>query len=124
MRSKIVGAAVLFALALVVAVVGMASSTQPEPRFSTEVSLEPTRDSAFLLRAKVTDLTSGEVLAGPGLKLAAGQPAEASSTLKEKGLAVLLKANIDPGGSSAVYSVEVTRAELVLAQHSAKIALK
>lgn len=123
MRSKIVGA-VLLALALVVVVVGIAGSSQPEPRFSTEVSLEPSRDSAFLLRAKVTDLASGEVLAGPGLKLASGQPAEAASTLKEKGLGVLLKANVEASGSSAVYSVEVTRGKLVLAQHSAKIALK
>lgn len=123
MRSIIVST-VFVALALVVYGVDIANSTQPELRFSTEVSLEPAKDGAFQLRAKVTDLESGEVLAGPGLKLAANQPGEASSTLKEMGLAVLLKANIDSEGPSAVYSVEVKRAELILAQHSAKIALK
>jgi hypothetical protein len=102
----------------------MASSTRPEPRFSTEVSLEPAKNGAFLLRAKVTDLATGEVLAGLGLKLAAGQPGEATSTLKEMGLGVLLKANVEEGGASAVYSVEVKRADLALTQHSARIALK
>ena len=123
MRNKILSGALL-AVAALLAVVGIAGSTQPEPRFSTEVSLEPAEEGAFRLRAKVTDLSTSEVLAGPGLKLAPGQPAEATSTLKEAGLAVLLKANVESGGSSAVYSVEVKRAEEILAQHSARISLK
>lgn len=92
------------------------------PAFSTEISIEPTGSGTFLFRAIVRDAASGEALAGPSIKMAAGQTADTESTLPDGGT-VNLSATIDGEKRSAAYFLAVKRGDHILSQHSAKIGL-
>lgn len=114
-------------LALAILVCGavlLAAAPQPAATvFSTDVSVQPGPDGSYLLRAKVADADSGEVLAGPGLKLPAGQSASTESTLEDSETVVSLNAAIDGANHSATYTVKVTRGKKLLSSHSARVAL-
>jgi hypothetical protein len=120
-RFSILGSLTLLVCCL--AWIGSANGSNAAPTlYSTEVSIEPAGETTFLLRAVVKDASSGEVLAGPSVKMPAGETANAESTLPEGGT-VQLTATVESGKRSAKYSVVVKQGDHVLSQHSAKVAL-
>ena len=123
MRSTILKLIGPLALIVVCFVVVAAASTDPaEKGYSTEISIQPSGANVFLLRAKVKDLASGEVLAGPSLKMPAGEAANTESTLPDD-TNVSLSATVDSAKHSATYSVTLKKGNRVLSSHSANVAL-
>lgn len=91
--------------------------------YSTEVSIQPAGEGVFVLKAKVKDLSSGEIVAGPMVKMPAGETAKTESTLSDSDTIVTLSANIDAAKHSATYTVTVRRGKSVVSEHSASVAL-
>lgn len=104
------------------AVVAAAGTDHAEKGYSTEISIRPNGDNAFLLRATVKDLASGEVLAAPSVKMPAGEAASAESTLPDD-TKVSLSAMVDAAKHSATYSVTLKKGTRVVSSHSANIVL-
>jgi hypothetical protein len=115
----------ILALTIVLAlpVVLMAAQTRrPEPAsYSTMVTIEPL-GTGFALKAEVKDAASGEVVAGPMLKLPSGETGD-TETILESGEKVLLTATIDSVSRTASYTITVKQGDRVVAEHSAKVAL-
>lgn len=112
-----------FLLLIAFAAVLMGAVGEKPASYSTEVAIQPNGDNAFVLRTKVKDAVSGEVLAGPTLKMPAGQTATAETTLSDSGVVISLSANVDGGKRSASYTVTVKRGNQVVSEHTANIAL-
>jgi hypothetical protein len=112
----------LLLLLACVALVGAATG-EKTAGYSTEVSIQPSGNNVFLVKAKIKDVASGEVLAGPMLKIPAGQTANAESTLSDSDTVVNLSANVDGAKHSATYTVTVKRGKQLVSEHSANIAL-
>jgi len=108
----------LIAFALLVGAAGEKPAT-----YSTEVAIQPKGDNVYVLRVKVKDAVSGEVLAGPILKMPAGQTATSESTLSDSDTVVSLSANVDGGKHSASYTVTVKRGNRIVAEHTANVEL-
>jgi hypothetical protein len=105
-----------------VALIGAAPEPKPAA-YSTEVSIQPSGEGIFLLKAKVKDLASGEVVAGPMVKMPAGETAKTESTLSGSDTVITLSANIDAAKHSATYTVTVKSGKNVVSEHSANVAL-
>ncbi len=91
--------------------------------YGTSVSIEPSGGSAFLLKARVTDLASGEVVAGPAVKLATGKEGQAESQNAERDEVVTLSATVDSATRTATYTLVIKRNQKVVAEHTSKVAL-
>jgi hypothetical protein len=91
--------------------------------YGTEISIEPAGENVFLLKAKVTDLASGQVVAGPALKMPAGQPVSTETTVQGTGDTFSLTASVDGATRTATYSVVAKRGGKVISEHTASIAL-
>jgi hypothetical protein len=87
------------------------------------VSIQPGTDNTFLLRAKVKDAATGEIVAGPGIKLATGQTANAETTLEDSSTVISLRATADGAKHTANYTVTVKRGNKVISEHSASLSL-
>jgi hypothetical protein len=105
-----------------VALVGAAPGAKSSA-YSTEVSIQPGGEGVFVLKAKVKDLASGEVIAGPMVKMPAGETAKTESTLPDSDTMVTLSANIDAAKHSATYTITVKSGKSVVSEHSANVAL-
>lgn len=116
----------LLALALVVTTAGFLLAQEPvsaPPSYGVEISIEPAGADVFLLKAKVTDLGSGRVVAGPALKMPAGQPASTETSIQATGDVISLTASVDGATKTATYSVTAKRGTKVVSEHSARVAL-
>jgi hypothetical protein len=101
---------------------GSATGAPKAPAYGTEITIQPSGAGAFVLRAKVTDLASGQVIAGPSLKAPVGEASKTESTL-EDGTIVVLSATVDNAKHSATYSVVVKKGGTVVSEHAANLAL-
>ncbi len=93
------------------------------PRLSTQVSVVASKtEGQYIVRAKVTDLSSSKVLATPTLVVAASQPAtvEMGSTGATK-LKMVFTVSAD--GKTATYTGEVQRAGEVQSSQQATLAV-
>jgi hypothetical protein len=104
------------------AFLGAAAPEKPAS-YSTEVSIQPGPNNTFLLRAKVKDAATGEIVAGPGIKLPAGQAANTETTLEDSSTVVSLSATADGAKHTANYTVTVKRGNKVVSEHSATLSL-
>ncbi len=112
-----------FLLLIAIGAVLVGAAGEKPAAYSTEVAIHPNGDNTFVLRATVKDVVSGEVLAGPTLKMPAGQPAKAETTLSDSDTVISLSANVDGGKRSASYTVTVKRGNQIVSEHIASIAL-
>jgi hypothetical protein len=113
-------------LVLSVATAGFLLAQEPAsapPSYGMEISIEPSGADAFLLKAKVTDLGSGQVVAGPALKMPAGQPVSTETSVQGTGDVISLTASVDGATKTATYSVTARRGTKVVSEHTARIAL-
>jgi hypothetical protein len=112
-----------FLLLIAFAAVLVGATGEKPATYSTEVAIQPNGGNTFVLRAKVKDAVSGEVLAGPTLKMPAGQTATAETTLTDSDTVISLSANVDGEKRSAIYTVTVKRGNQIVSEHTANIAL-
>lgn len=103
------------------ALIGVAHSEAPGQSYSTSVSIEPSGPGVFLLHAEVTN-AAGEVIAGPSLRMPAGETAETTLTFPDATV-VLLSATIQEVSQTASYSITIRKKGQILARHDAKIVL-
>lgn len=94
---------------------------EPTP-FRTEVSIQTASAGVYVLSARVTDLSSGAVLAVPSLKVPANEEASSESTVP--GGSISLTGKVDPGLHTATYTVRVMHGSKVVAEHSASVAVQ
>ena len=114
------------ALALTIATGGFLLAQAPAGTvagYGMDISIEPAGENVFLLKAKVTDLASGKVVAGPALKMPAGQPASTETSVQATGDVISLTASVDGATRTATYSVVAKRGAKVISEHSARVAL-
>lgn len=78
--------------------------------YSTEISVEPSKkaEGAFLCKALVKNLASGAVEAAPAVLTAAGEQAEAETSLADGASKIRFLVKVDAGASLASYSVVVS----------------
>lgn len=103
-----------------------APSTPSQNRaFGTDVQISPNEKSqhGFSIRVKVTDLTSGTVVAAPHLIVPAGEAAEAKSELPDQST-VTVSAKVDPTRHTANYSIAVKKNDQVLSSYTANVNLQ
>jgi hypothetical protein len=112
-----------FLLLIAFAALLVGAAGEKPATYSTEVAIQPHGDNIYVLRAKVKDAVSGEVLAGPILKMPAGQTATVESTLSDSETVISLSANVDGGKRLASYTVTVKRGHQIVSEHSANVAL-
>lgn len=105
------------------ALVGAATEEKASAGYSTDVSIQPGGNDIFVLKAKIKDISSGEIVAGPTVRMPAGQTANTESTLSDSNTVVNLSANVDGAKHSATYTVTIKRGQKVIAEHSATVAL-
>lgn len=91
--------------------------------YGTSVTIEPSGENAFLLKARVTDLASGAVVAGPAVKIPAGKEGQAESQNAERDEVVTLSATVDSATRTATYTLTIKRGAKVVTEHSSKVAL-
>ncbi len=120
---KTIQALLPFLLLIAFAALLVGAAREKPATYSTEVAIQPKGDNVYVLKAKVKDAASGEVLAGPILKMPAGQTATAESTLSDSDTVVSLSANVDGGKHSANYTVTVKQGNRIVAEHTASVAL-
>jgi hypothetical protein len=111
-----------------VAIVWIAAAPAVLPQgsaFGTDVQIEPSGkpQGGFLVRVKVTDLSSGAVVAAPRLLVPAGENGEAQSNLPDQS-AVTISAKVDGTGHAATYSIALKKGGHVLSSHTAKVNLQ
>ena len=112
-----------FLLLIAFAAVLMGAAGEKPATYSTEVAIQPGGDNIFVLKAKIKDAVSGEVLAGPTLKMPEGQTATVETTLPESDTVISLSAKVDEGKRSASYTVTVKRGNQIVSEHTASLAL-
>jgi hypothetical protein len=106
--------------------IAAAPATAPRgAAFGTDVQIGPSgkTQGGFSIRVKVTDLTSGNIVAAPGLLIPAGETGEAKSDLPDQSV-VTVSAKVDPAGHMATYSIALRRGEQVLSSHTAKVSVQ
>ena len=117
---------VLVQCGILLCVLALAAFAGQEPTpaaIRTEVHVQPVSTGVFALSARVTDLTSGDVLAVPTLKVPAGQEANAESRLEGGKALVNFSGRVDPATQTATYSVRLEREGKVISEHTASVAL-
>lgn len=124
-RTRLVLAGLLL-LAAAVLWIAAAPATPPQgPAFGTDVQIAPSGkpQGGFTIRVKVTDLTSGTVVAGPSLIVPAGETGEARSDLTDQST-LTVTAKVDSAGHEATYSIAMKKGDQVLSSHTAKVSLR
>ncbi len=118
--SKMLVAAALLVLPFML--LGAEAGDSVPTSYSTQVSVEPLGTTGFVLKAEVKNSATGQVVAGPALKLPAGEAGDTETTLAT-GETVLLTATLGGASRSANYTLTVKRGDVLLSEHSAKINL-
>ena len=123
-RARLFFASFLLAAAAVVWIAAAPAALPQAPGFATDVQIEPSGkpQGGFSIRVKVTNLSSGEVVAAPHLLVPAGENGETQSDLPDQS-AVTVSAKVDATGHAATYSIALKKGESVLSSHTAKVNL-
>lgn len=124
-RTKLVFTGI-FLLTATILWIAAAPVTPPHGQsFGTDVQIAPSgkAQGGFSIRVKVTDLTSGSVVAAPGLLVPAGEASEATSELPDQSV-VTVSAKVDSAGHMASYSIAMKKGDQVLSSHTAKVNLQ
>jgi hypothetical protein len=90
-----------------------------------EVDVQPAESpaGAYLCRATVTDLRSGEVLSAPQVAFPAGEEAQLR-TGTSPGAEVLIRVTVAADGSRATYTAEVRSEGRTVSSHKASVQLR
>jgi hypothetical protein len=125
-RWTVVGMAVVLCSAAA-SVVGLQAGTSGSraAAYSSEISIEPApkHEGAFLCKALIKDVGTGEVAAAPAVVFAAGDSAETESALTEDGPTFVLHVKVDALGGSAEYEVSVRSGGVQQLLHSGRVIL-
>jgi hypothetical protein len=123
-RARLFLASFLLAAAAVVWIAAAPAASSQAPAFGTDVQIEPSGkpQGGFSIRVKVTNLSSGAVVAAPHLLVPAGENGETQSDLPDKS-AVTVSAKVDATGRAATYSIALKKGERVQSSHTAKVNL-
>lgn len=111
---------------LLVAGVGLAGAGAPADSnagFGTAVSIDPSATGGFLLKAQISDLSTGGVLAGPALRIPAGETINTQTSLNDGTETIDLTGSVDGAAKVATYTIVIKRGAKTLAEHTAKVAL-
>lgn len=102
-----------------------APTPAPAPIFpSVQIDIEPGSDSGqFLASARVFDLSSRKILAGPQLVLAAGTPGSVEVEGPGGAFKVRIEAGVDATGTSAQWSYTITEQGIVIAESRGTVTL-
>ena len=124
-RARLFLAGFFLAAAAVVWIAAAPAALPQGSAFGTDVQIEPSGKSpgGFSVRVKVTDLSSGAVVAAPHLLVPAGENGEAQSDLPDQS-AVTVSAKVDATGHAATYSIALKKGGHVLSSHTAKVKLQ
>ncbi len=115
----------LFLLAAAILWTAAAPATPPhDSAFGTDVQVAPSGkpQGGFTIRVKVTDLSSGTIVAGPSLIVPAGETGEVRSDLTDQST-LTISAKVDSAGHEATYSIAMKKGGQVLSSHTAKVSL-
>lgn len=96
---------------------------QPTERaaHSVSVSIEPEGASSFLLRARVEDAVTGQMLFATVMRLTPGETATMHSPLRD--LQLKVTATADAASRKAEYTATLLSGYRVISEHSARVAL-
>jgi hypothetical protein len=102
-----------------------APAPAPAPIFpSVQIDIEPGTDSGqFIASARVFDLSSRKILAGPQLTLAAGTPGSVEVDGPGGAFKVRIEAGVDATGTSAQWSYTITEQGIVIAESRGTVTL-
>ncbi len=102
-----------------------APAPAPAPIFpSVQIDIEPGTDSGqFIASARVFDLSSRKILAGPQLTLVAGTPASTEVEGPGGTFKVRIEAGVDATGTSAQWSYTITEQGIVIAESRGTVTL-
>src|SRR3954447_22551707 len=123
-RARLFLASFLLAAAAVVWIAAAPAALPQAPAFATDVQVEPSGkpQGGFSIRVKVTNLSSGAVVAAPHLLVPAGETSETLSDLPDQS-ALAVSAKVDATGHAATYSISLKKGEKVLSSHTARVNL-
>jgi hypothetical protein len=123
-RARLFLASFLLAAVAVVWIAAAPAALPQAPAFATDVQIEPSGKphGGFSIRVKVTNLSSGAVVAAPHLLVPAGENGETQSDLPDQS-AVTVSAKVDAPGHVATYSIALKKGKRVLSSHTANINL-
>lgn len=124
-RTKLVFTGLLLLTAAILWTAAAPVTLPQGPAYGTDVQIAPTGKSqgGFSIRVKVTDLSSGAVVAAPGLIIPTGEAGEAKSELPDQST-VTVSAKVDSTGHMASYSIAMKKGDQVLSSHTAKVNLQ
>jgi hypothetical protein len=124
-RSKLALAGFLLLAATVIWTGAAPLTPSPDSRFGTDVQIAPSGKSqgGFSIRVKVTDLSSGAVVAAPHLIIPSGEAGEAKSELPDQST-VVVSAKADSAGHTANYSIAMKKGDLMISSHTASVNLQ
>ncbi len=109
-RTRLIFVGLLFLAAATLWIAAAPAPSSQGQAFGTDVQIAPSTKAAggFSIRVKVTDLTSGAVVAAPSILVPAGEAAEAKSDLPDQS-AVTVSAKVDASGHDASYSIALKK---------------
>lgn len=124
-RTKLVFAGFLLLATTILWASAAPATPSLSPAFGTDVQISPSGKSqgGFSIRVKVTDLTSGTVVAAPHLIVPAGEVGEAKSELPDQST-VTVSGKVDAAGHTASYSIAMKKGNQVLSSHTASVNLQ
>ncbi len=102
-----------------------APAPAPMPIFpSVQIDIEPGSDSGtFVATARVFDLNSRKILAGPQLNFQQGQPASTEVDGPDGSFKVKIEVGVDATGSSAQWSFSITEQGVLIADSRGTVTL-
>lgn len=104
---------------------GQLEDRVPEPAerdaYAVTVSIEPEGAASFLLRARVEDAVTGQMLFAPMMRFAPGESATMHSPLRDFQLKVTVSA--DAVNRKAEYTATLLSGFRVLSEHTARVSL-
>jgi|GEM_PF-3408911 hypothetical protein len=101
------------------------AAAAPMPIFpSVQIDIEPGSDSGtFVATARVFDLNSRKILAGPQLNFQQGQPASTEVEGPDGSFKVNIEVGVDPTGTSAQWSFSITEQGVLIADSRGTVTL-
>lgn len=91
---------------------------------SVQIDIEPGSDTGtFVATARVFDLNSRKILAGPQLNFQQGQPASTEVDGPDGSFKVKIEVGVDPTGTSAQWSFSITEQGVLIADSRGTVTL-
>jgi hypothetical protein len=102
-----------------------AAAPAPMPMFpSVQIDIEPGSDTGtFVATARVFDLNSRKIIAGPQLNFLQGQPASIEVDGPDGSFKVKIEVGVDPTGTSAQWSYSITEQGVLIADSRGTVTL-